>query len=127
MKIEEPCKITKYSKTKIQEKAQLNVAEFLAGAGKKSETKTKQKKFPKTRVKQKKGSAVETVHDASEMGFYGVPIDFLHYPSRITSVVEGIPKPPSLRAKLEHIMHTHTYTHTVSHPHRCEEDAIHRA
>lgn len=50
---------------KIQEKAQLNVAEFLAGAGKKSETKTKQKHFPKIRVK-KKRSAVETLHGTGD-------------------------------------------------------------
>lgn len=43
----------KYRKTtrkylkKIQEEAKLNVADFLAGAGKTSETKTKQKHFPK--------------------------------------------------------------------------------
>lgn len=61
---------------KIQEKAQLNVAEFLAGAGKKSETKTKQKHFPKIRVKKRDRQLKQCT--APEMGFYGVPIDFLH-------------------------------------------------
>lgn len=51
--------------TAKQEKAQLNVAEFLAGAGKKkSETKTKQKHFPKHTRRCKLTSNDECNHNA---------------------------------------------------------------
>lgn len=49
MKIEIPCKITiNTAKQAKQEEAQLNVAEFLAGAGKKIRNKNKAKTFSKT-------------------------------------------------------------------------------